>query len=129
MEHLTINRVGEPKTINYTNKRTGQPDSFQKVGFQTEEHEGRWYDFTFRGSHGLEVGKEYDFETSSREYNGKTYYDAKLAKAADKADEKLELILNRLVGLSMKVDGIMALLQGKQRVAEPEDLPEEEPPF
>lgn len=80
METLTISRVGEPKTINYTNKKTGRPDSFQKVGFQTNEYGTRWYDVAFRGNVPVQVGQSYEFETSEREYNGKTYYEAKLPK-------------------------------------------------
>src|SRR5487761_2309080 len=80
MEKLTISRIGEPKTINFTNKRTGAPDSFQKVGFQTNEYADRCIGFTYHGTHRLEVGKQFDFELKSREYNGKTYWDASFPK-------------------------------------------------
>lgn len=83
MEKLKITRLGEPKTINYTNKKTGKPDSFQKIGFQSQEQGDRWYDFLYRGEHGLAVGQTYEFITKSREYNGKTYWDAELPKKAD----------------------------------------------
>ncbi len=103
IEKMTVARLGEPKTINYTNKKTGKPDSFNKVGLLTKEHGEKWYDFTFRGNHGLEVGKQYEFELSSREYNGKTYWDAKFVKPADKVDVKLEQILNKLVGINIDI--------------------------
>lgn len=80
MEKLTITRLGEPKTINFTDKKTGQPKSFQKVGFQTQEYGERWFDFAFDTTHSLKVGETYEMETKSREYNGKTYYDAKFPK-------------------------------------------------
>jgi hypothetical protein len=96
MEKLTIKRLGQEKTINFTNKKNGQPDSFKKIGFQTNEKGDQWYDFSFRKEHGLEVGKAYDFEISSKEYNGKTYYDAKFPKKDDMA-------LSEVTGLKMTV--------------------------
>lgn len=81
MEKLTINRIGQVRNKSGVARDTGQPYNFNEVGFQTNEHPERWYDFTFNGqSHGLEEGKEYDFEIKTREYNGKTYYSARLPK-------------------------------------------------
>jgi phage FluMu protein gp41 len=96
MEKLTIKRLGQEKTINFTNKKTGQPDSFKKIGFQTQEQGDRWYDFAFRTQHGLEVGKSYDFQVTTREYNGKNYYDAQFPKKQDMA-------LSEVAGLKMTV--------------------------
>lgn len=81
MEKLTITRIGQEKTIDFTNKKTGQPDSFKKVGFLTNEHGEKWFDLTFRGECPVKVGQSYEFEVSEREYNGKTYHDAKLPKS------------------------------------------------
>jgi hypothetical protein len=82
MEKLTVSRIGEVKTINYTSKKTGKPDSFNKVGFLTSEYGDRWFDVTFRGNVPIEIGNSYNFEIKSREYNGKTYWDAELPRAA-----------------------------------------------
>ena len=91
MEKLLITRLGQEKTINFVSKKTNKPDSFQKIGFQSDKYSDRWFDFNFRGSHGLVIGQEYDFDLISREYNGKTYWDAKLSKKGD-GDFKAELI-------------------------------------
>lgn len=80
MEKLTISRIGQEKVVNYTNKKTGQPDSFKKIGIQTNEYGDRWFDVTYRNEVPVKVGQSYDFEISSREYNGKTYYEAKLPR-------------------------------------------------
>jgi hypothetical protein len=79
-ETITIARIGQEKVIEYTNKKTGKPDSFKKVGVQTNEYGERWFDITFRGECPVKVGQTCEGEVSEREYNGKTYYDFKLPK-------------------------------------------------
>jgi len=83
MEKITISRIGIEKTIEYTNKKTGKPDSFKKVGVQTNEYGERWFDITYRGEVPVKVGQSVDVEISEREYVGKDgvtrkAYDAKL---------------------------------------------------
>lgn len=80
MERLTINRLGQVRNKSGISKE-GKPYNFNSIGFQTNEHVDRWYDFSFNGdSHRLEVGKQYDFEVKEREYNGKMYYSASFPK-------------------------------------------------
>lgn len=74
-EKLTPTKIGATKVQPYTNKKTGQPDSFNKVGFQTREQGDRWYNLAFRGDVPIREGQTYTFDVKSREYNGKTYYD------------------------------------------------------
>lgn len=106
MEKCTITRLGEEKTVAYTNKRTGKPDSFNKVGFMCSERGQQWINFIFRGgSHGLAVGSTYDMDLTSKEFNGKTYWDAKMAKnsnGTDKVSKPLEISrLENLVSLKV----------------------------
>lgn len=82
METITITKISEPKTVNYTNKKTGQPDSFMRVGLQCMEHGDRWIEFTYRGNHGLTVGQKIEVELESKEFNSKTYWSAKKPKEA-----------------------------------------------
>ena len=103
-QQLTITRFGTEKTVNYTNKRTGKPDSFNKIGFLTQEYGDRWFDFTFRGQHGLMVGTKREFEVSEREYNGKTYYEAKLPKQSSAPS-------GDLLRVERKIDAILTELQ------------------
>lgn len=102
MEKLTIAKLGQEKVINYTNKKTNRPDSFNKVGFQSNEKPEVWIDFTYRGACPLVVGNQYDFEVTPREYNGKTYYDAKLPRTEKSAPD-----VNRV---ELKCDAILKLL-------------------
>lgn len=70
MEKLAISRLGQVKNI--SGSKNGKSYSFNKIGFQSNEHGEQWYDFTFNGdSHGLEVGKQYDFEIEERHYTTK----------------------------------------------------------
>lgn len=118
MEKLTIAKLGEEKVINYQNKRTNRPDSFNKVGFQSNEHPQQWYDFTYRGACPLVVGNQYEFEVTPREYNGKTYYDAKLPRT-----EKSMANLAPVMEAILKMDrNILATLQWMQKVGPTLDL-------
>jgi hypothetical protein len=97
MEKLTITRIGPVKEIPFTNKKTGKPDSFKKVGIQTNEYGDRWMDVAFRGEVPVEVGKSYEFTIKEREYNGKTYYDAELPrtnKGGGMSGEQFERLMN-----------------------------------
>lgn len=82
---LTITRISAPKTVNYTNKKTGNPDSFKKVGFQTQEFGDRWYDLAFRNTVPFKVGDKVELEIKERTWEGKTYYDAFIPKTASSA--------------------------------------------
>ncbi len=116
-----MNRLGQPKSIAYTNKKTGQPDSFQKIGFQANEYPDRWFDFTFRGAHGLNVGESYEMETASREYNGKTYWDAKLPKKQFQPS-------GDLLRIERKIDAIIAMLNDMKSQPTDLDFPSYEEP-
>lgn len=109
---LTITRIGEPKTINYTDKKTGKPASFQKVGFQCQEFADRWHDLSFRGSHGLEIGKCEEFELKSREYNGKTYWDAQRPKKEDIAASEISALKTTVGKLNFKVEELEICIKG-----------------
>jgi len=111
MTKLTITRLGEPKEIGYVDKKDGIKKYFKKVGFQTQEYGDRWFDFAFRGEHGLTVGTSKEFEMSERQYNGKTYYDAKLprqSKGGLSEDDK-EILLNIQTGIALLRNDIQAL--------------------
>lgn len=109
MEKLTIARIGQEKVIEFTNKKTGKSDSFKKVGFLTNEYGERWMDLAFRGQVPIEVGKQYDFEIKSREWNGKTYYDAELPRENRRAGGG-GISEEQWVGLNRKLDAIYTRL-------------------
>ena len=85
MEKITITRIGPEKVIEYTNKKTGKPDSFKKVGVLTNEYGERWMDIAFRGEVPVKVGQSYEVEITEREYTNragevKKAYEAKLPR-------------------------------------------------
>lgn len=101
---ITIVALGTEKTVNYTSKKTGKPDSFKKIGLQSQEYGSQWLDFTFRGEHGLSVGQTLDLDVTPREYNGKTYYDARRPKGTSQASINLQEV-------HAKLDEILAILK------------------
>ena len=124
MEKLTINRVGPEKVIEYTNKKTGQPDSFKKVGVQTNEYGERWFDVTFRGDVPVKVGQSYEFEISEREYTKKDgsigkSYDAKLPKPGSVDFTRLATLENKVTTLTLRIDRLVNLLIEKGIVPAP----------
>ena len=125
METLTINKLGVEKTINYTNKKTNRPDSFQKVGFQSNEHPNQWYDFTYRGACPLQEGNKYEFEIASREYQGKTYYDARLPRK-NGGGGNLQPVMDRLNMIYSEVVAIRTeMVMARQAKENPSTYPED----
>lgn len=115
MEKITISRIGIEKTINYVNKKTGKPDSFKKIGVQTNEYGDRWYDITFRGEVPVKVGQSYEVETSEREYDGKTYYDAKLpqerrSQAGGMTEEQYRSIMRQMQAINANVLRVLSFV-------------------
>ncbi len=124
MEKITITRLGEPKVVNYTNKKTGKPDSFNKIGIQSQEHGAQWMDFTFRGNHGLSVGQVIEGDVVSRDYNGKTYYDFKLPKKATQAttsDEAASLLKLQVIPMLKTIWEKLERMEGKDVVPTADD--------
>lgn len=81
MEKLTINKFGEEKLKSGVSQKTGKPYSFKTIGFVSNEYPDRWYNINYNNQNPLALGKSHELEIKSREYNGKTYYDAALPKS------------------------------------------------
>ncbi len=81
MEKLTPNKFGEEKLKSGTSQKTGKPYSFKTIGFVSNEYPDRWYNINYNTTNPLTLGKTYDMDVKSREYNGKTYWDAQLPKS------------------------------------------------
>lgn len=113
MEKLKIQRLGEVRKVE--GSKDGRSYSFQTIGFISEQYDDRWYNFVFKTEHGLEVGKEYDFDIKETVKGDKTYYNASTPKTGS-IDAKLlqdifintESILNRLTGLKLTLDALDA---------------------
>lgn len=69
------------------------------------------------------AGDEVEVDIEEIEKNGTKYLNFKTLKKGDKADEKLEMILNRIVGLQLRVETVIALLSPK---TDPYPTPEDE---
>lgn len=124
MEKLTIARVGQEKVIEFTNKKTGKPDSFKKVGVLTNEYGERWFGVSFRGEVPVKVGQSYEFEIKTREYNGKTYYDAELPRQArgvmsDADKTRMTTLENKVTSLTLLVSRLVRELQDKNVISKP----------
>src|SRR5260221_693837 len=104
MEKLTINKFGEEKLKSGISQKTGKPYSFKTIGFVSNEYPDRWYNINYNTQNPLTLGKSYELETKSREYNGKTYYDAALPKTASAPNAAT-------VYLSRNVDATLATAQ------------------
>lgn len=125
MAKITITRIGQEKTINYLNKKKkthehpdGTPDSFKKIGVQTNEYGDRWIDITFRGEVPVKVGQSYEAELSEREYNGKTYYDAKLPRenrsGGGMSNEMSQKIYSEIFAARQEIVMVRQLLEAKE---------------
>lgn len=130
MEKLTITRVAPVKEISFTNKKTGKPDSFKKVGIQTNEYGERWLDVAFRGNVPVEVGKSYDFEVKEREYTArdgklKKAYDAELPRASKQAagmsSEQYQVLLREVRAVNTNLQALATLLRDNGLVEKTSD--------
>ena len=111
MEKLTIVKLGEQKKKEGISKNTGKPYSFMSVGFTTSEYgQERWYNLSFNGQCPIAEGTSYELEVTSREYNGKTYWDARfpsketeLNKAVMRHESEIEALKKRVFSLEKAV--------------------------
>lgn len=97
MEKLTISKVGTEKEVQ---TKFGLK---KKMGVQFNEYPDVWHDVWISG---LRVGDVLEGTRSSREWEGKTYWDFKLPKKDDVTNTKLEQILNKLTGMSLTLEFI-----------------------
>lgn len=108
LEKLTVNRIGDEKVMSGVAKATGKPYNFRKVGIQVNEYPERWFDFTYNERNPLSVGQQYEFEVSSREYNGQTYWSAGFPKrgpggGGGMSPEQYEKIMQMLNAINANV--------------------------
>lgn len=120
MEKLTPNKFGEEKLKSGVSSKTGKPYSFKTIGFVSNEYPDRWYNINYNAQNPLTLGKSYDLEVKSREYNGKTYYDAAFPKsvAAPNAatlyiSRNIDAILAHAQAMSGKFDLLVKRLEMK----------------
>lgn len=125
MEKITITRISPEKTVEYMNKKTGKPDSFQKVGVLTNEHGEKWFDITFRGECPVQVGQSYDVELTERQYQTKagetkTAYGAELPRTArtniggGMSSEQFQKLYTEVYAARQEVVMIRQLLEAKE---------------
>lgn len=106
------------KIAKFTTKKDGTPLTtkdgrpYTSVRIQTQEHGERWLS-------GFENAisrnwKEGDTVEAEVEEKGE-YMNFRTLKPEDKVNEKLEKVLNKLVGLSMKLDAIYNAIRPKEK--------------
>ncbi len=100
-EKLTPNKFGEEKSKSGVSQKTGKAYAFKTIGFVSNEYTDRWYNINYNDRNPLTLGKTYELETSSREYNGKTYYDAKFPKRENAQPSQAMIYLTRNVDATL----------------------------
>ncbi len=103
-EKLTPNKFGEEKLKSGTSQKTGKPYSFKTIGFISNEYPERWYNINYNTTNPLTLGKTYEMDVKSREYSGKTYWDAQLPKSVAAPNAATMYI-------SRNVDAVLAATQ------------------
>src|SRR3990167_3472335 len=100
MQKYKLTKIApEPRTIQYTDKKTGSPRSFQTIGLQIEGNLN-WINVSYTEEvQKWTVGDEVVFEITTTEKDGKTYYNGKLPAKEDILESRLnkvELVLKNL---------------------------------
>ena len=113
----TTDKEGKPLVSAKTNK------SYTRLVIETEEHDKPLSGFENQETSKWKVGDSVEIEVKE---NGQ-YLNFSVPKKEDKIDEKLEMILNRLVGLKLTVDIIHAHIMPPKK-ATVSDYPEEDYP-
>lgn len=94
--------------------KTGKP--FTSRSIKTKEHGEAWLSgFANKDNAGWKVGDTVDIDVAEVEKDGKIYTNFTVPKKADISDEKLEVILNRITGISLKVESIYAAVVKKDK--------------
>lgn len=108
MEKVTITRVGQVKMMN---TKFGEKP---KTGVQFKEYGDLWHDI-WRGD--LKVGQELEGTRSSREYQGKTYWDFKLPNKDEAARSELSKVQFSMGAIKSR----LALIEEKLGIKTVED--------
>jgi len=120
MEKVTINKITRNER---TSAKTGKP--FTSLGLKTTEYGDQWLSgFGNKDNAGWKEGDQVEIEIKKVEKDGRTYLNFDTPKAADKADEKLEQILNKIVGLTLAVHSLEAKLERAIKGAPVDGYPE-----
>lgn len=141
MEKITYVKIDNTdREGNQLMSRQGKPYSRQTL--KVESKGDRFISgFLNANTRDIKVGDELDItivESDKLDKNGKPYLNWSLPKPQDKVDDKLEQILNKLVGLQLSIGVLTDKLIPKKTSNYPvNDLPEpfpddsgeEEPPF
>lgn len=106
MEKITITKITRTER---TSARTNKP--FTSLGLKAQEYGDQWLSgFGNKDNAGWKEGDQVEIEIKKVEKDGKTYLNFETPKAADKTDEKLEQVLNKIVGLTIEVRALGAKL-------------------
>lgn len=127
----------EQVTLTYV-KRTDRTSTAGKpyvsISIKTTEHGDKYLSgFGNKENTNWKEGDQVEITTKEVVKDGKTYLNFETPKKEDKIDEKLEMILNRIVGMKLELAALRGLLEPKKSnyptpQSEGIDL-EVEPPF
>lgn len=109
----------EDKNGNRYMTKDGRP--FARASVQFQETGAEWFGGFW--SEALQEGSKVQAELYEEEYGGKTYLKFKVARKEDKADAKLETILDRLTGLQLDMQIIKSAVLAGSADAEGFEVP------
>ena len=117
-----IKRETSDKQGNALKTRDNRP--YTRVVIKVESKGDRFISgFGNAGNEKWSIGDEVDVtitESDKKDSKGNAYLNFSMPKVTDKIDDKLEMILNRMVGLQLSLAKIEAYLVPKKNVAEVE---------
>lgn len=128
MEKLTfVKRTDSDQQGNALISKQGKP--YTRVSIKIESKGDRYISgFGSKENEAWKVGDEVEIsitESSSKDKNGQPYLNFTVPKKEDRTLENTELILNRLVGISLKLDQILAHIVPQTKAkAQVNDYPE-----
>ena len=102
--------IGQKKDVNTKNGLK------QQFSIKVEGNDNYLSGFCNAVTDSWKVGDNVEIVISSREYNGKTYYNFNLPKKGEISNDKLEHILTKLSRLQFSVDKIIEHLTPKSRL-------------
>lgn len=105
--------------------------TYWRVGIQTTEHPNEWINGFMNAKPEWKEGDTVELEVTESMYNDKLQKSFAIPKKEDQMVEGIEMIQNRIVGINLKLDKIIELLQPKKKSAEDEfyDEQREDSPF
>lgn len=126
MEKLTyLKRDTTDREGNALTTKDGRP--YTRMSIKVDSKGDRYVSgFGTSENAGWKVGDEVDItivEAAAKDKNGRPYLNFSMPKKEDKIDDKLEMILNRIVSIKLELAAIRSFVEPKKKSYETEEQP------